>query len=129
MSEYFEYTYLQTGIHRFKWLSRSENSAKAYYDFIVKLYGNLPDKSATVRILHDYQHLSFIPLANVFPSIKSLQSMYPHLERKIAYLSNDPMTETLLKSITDTVNRTGRRKFFKSNEEHLAIKWLLDNQP
>lgn len=127
MSKHFEYIHLQSDIHHFKWLSRSEDSVSQYYDFIVQLYADLPEETTTVRILHDYKHLTFIPLANIFPKIKSLQIIYPNLNRRIAYISNDNQTETLLKSVAKTANRTGKRKFFKPNEEHLAIKWLLEN--
>ncbi len=127
MPQYFEYTHLESHIHYFKWLSRSEDAAIEYFDFITQLYDDLPKDTQVIRILHDYQHLTFIPLANVFPKIKTLQSMYPNLNRRIAYLSDDKMTETLLDSITIVAKRTGNRKFFKLNEKQLAIKWLLED--
>jgi len=125
MAKHFEYVHLQSDIHRFKWLSRSEDSANEYYDFITQIYDDLPAKITTVRILHDYQHLSFVPLANVFPKLKLLQTIYPKVHPRVAYLSNVELTETLLKSMTIMANRTGNRHFFKSNEERLAIEWLL----
>ena len=127
MMKYFEYTYLDSDIHCFKWLSKSEDAAKQYYNFIIQVYDNLSHDTQTIRILHDYQHLSFIPLANVFPAIKSLQLMYPNLNRRIAYLSDGELTETLMESVTIMANRTGNRKFFHSTEEQLAIQWLLEN--
>jgi len=128
MSKFFEYKHLQSDIHHFKWLSRSEAAAIQYFDFITQIYDDLPTNAKVIRILHDYQHLTFIPLANVFPKIKALQLMYPDLNRRIAYLSDDKTTETLLDSITIVAQRTGNRKFFKLSEKQLAIDWLLEDE-
>lgn len=125
MDMYFEYTYLENDIHYFKWLSRSAESNSEYYDCIKQIYDSLPEDTEVVRILHDYQHLAYAPLENIVPKIKSLQSQYPNLNRKIAYLSTDELTATLLKSVTNATNRTGTRKFFKPSEKHQAIQWLV----
>lgn len=127
MSSYFEHIYLESGIHRIKWLSRSGDSAQAYFEFIVDLYTNLPDNTEEIRILHDYQHILFLPTGNILPQMKTLQSMYPNLKRKIAYLSDAESIETLMNSIVDVTQRSGDRKFFKPNQEHLAIEWLLSD--
>jgi len=127
MAMYFEYTYLESDIHYFKWLSRSEDATEQYFTFITQLYNDLPQDTQTIRILHDYQHLSYIPLANVFPKMKLLQEMYPNLDRKIAYLSDGKVTETLLDSVAIIVGRSGSRRFFQPHEKQLAIEWLLEN--
>lgn len=125
MSEYFEYSRLESDIHRFKWLDMSAKATSSYFDYIALIYYELTKDQQVVRILHDYQNIQFVPSSNIFQKTRSLQSMYPHLERRIAYVSNHNITEFLIYTLTYTVNRTGTRRFFQSTQEHLAIEWLL----
>lgn len=125
MSEYFEYSRLESGIHRFRWLDMSTKATSSYFDCITLIYDELSTDQQVVRILHDYQYIQFIPSSNIFGKTRSLQSMYPHLDRRIAYISNHDITEFLIYTLTYTVNRTGTRRFFQATQAHLAIEWLL----
>lgn len=127
MPTHFEYVCLPIGIHRFTWLNRSEDATIEFYNFIQQVYDTLPTEVTVVRILHDYQHLSFIPLVNVLPKVQLLKSQYPHLKRRVAYLSNDGHIEALIKSIETMADQTGSRQYFTPTDEHLAIAWLLED--
>lgn len=128
MAKHIQYVYLESDIHRFKWLRISEEGTLEYYDLICEIYDKLPKHTTTIRILHDYQDLAFTPFTNILPKMKKLQLAYPNLKRRIAYLSNSDATHTLVDFVTNVVNRTGKRNFFKLNEEQLAIKWLLSDE-
>ncbi|GEM_PF-5204679 len=125
MEKYFEYRYLDAGIHYFKWLDVSADATSAYYDFIIQIYKDIPDDGRTVRMIHDYRTVQFIPSSNIFPKARSLQSKFPNLNRKIAYLSFNHMTEHLVTTLAQAVNRRGTRHFFTQDEEKLAMDWLL----
>lgn len=128
MAKHIEYVYLESDIHHFKWLRISEEATIEYYDLICGIYDNLPENTTTIRILHNYHDIAFTPFTNILPKMKSLQLAYPNLKRRIAYLSNSDATHTLVDFVTNTVNRTGKRNFFKLDGEQLAIEWLLSDE-
>jgi len=125
MSKYFEYICLESGIHYFTWFDRSQAGSDEYYSFILKLYASLPEDVKVVRILHDYQYISTFPFPKVLNFTKLLQISYPNLQRRIAYISDDSITQALIDSLVIMSSRSGKRQFFRAHEEQQAIDWLL----
>ena len=125
MSKYFKYIYLDSGIHCFRWLDRSEAGVDEFFKFINQLYSEVPSKNQTILILHDYREVTALPVPKIQSSITTLQNQYPHLKRKIAYLSDDALIKTLIDSLTLMSRRTGERQYFNANKEQQAINWLL----
>ncbi len=123
--EYFEYTYLQSDIHCFKWLSKSEEAHNEYFDFITSTYRSVTDNQHIIRILHDYRSTPFLPPDSIFSKTRKLQSEFPNLNRKIAYLLDDDMSAILVETLTRTLGRFGTRRYFTADQEQDAIEWLL----
>ena len=127
MSEHLKFTYLEEGIYRFRWLNRSEAAGTEFYSLITRLYDELPQDTKVIRILHDYRHVSSLPLFEVTSRIQSLQGKYPNLNRRIAYLSDYNLIEPLIVSLAIVSKRSGTRRFFESSQEREAIDWLLED--
>lgn len=125
MSANIQYTYLEAGIHRFNWLNWSASGASEFHDLISQLYNDLPRETEVIRILHDYSCTPLIPFPKVLSSLKLLQHLHPTMNRRIAYLKSDDLLSALIIPAVLISNRTGKRKFFYSNEEEQAIEWLL----
>ncbi len=125
MGEHVEHIVLESGIHHFIWLDNSRDAVYAQSEYYMNINASL-SPGDTVLLLIDLRQAGAPPF-KVLSDVIGKSGMRTDVNYRTAYLSDDTILPILMKNFVVANRISGNRGFFKSDEEDVAIQWLLDD--
>jgi len=126
MGEHVELVLLESDIHHYIWHDNTRDAVYEQADYYKHINETLPPNE-TIRLLIDLRQAGAPPF-KVLSDVIGKSGMRNDVNYRTAYLSDDTILPVLMKNFVVANRISGNRGFFKSNEEAVAIEWLLEDE-
>jgi hypothetical protein len=127
MGEHVQLNVLESGIHHYVWYDNTRDAVYAQAEFYKEINASLAPNE-TILLLIDLRQAGGAPPFRVLSDVIGKSGMRNDVNYRTAYLSDDSIVPILMQNFVMANRISGNRGFFKSDEEAVAIKWLLEDE-